>query len=152
MTMLFADVRGSTSLAEKMSTNEFSKLMNRFYDATIDTLVRADALIDKLVGDEVVAFFVPGYAGKDHARKAVAAGQALLRATGHGEPGGPWVPIGVGIHTGLAWMGSIPGANGAAADFTALGDNVNIAARLTSNADPRRSVDQRGHLFGSKNR
>ncbi len=64
------------------------------------------------------------------------AGQALLRATGYEEPGGPWVPIGVGIHTGRAWVGSIVGASGAAADFTALGDNVNIAARLASTAGP----------------
>ena len=82
------------------------------------------------------ALFIPGYAGKQHARRAVEAGQALLRVIGHGEPGGPWVPVGVGIHTGLAWAGSIAGASGAAADFTALGDNVNIAARLASKAGP----------------
>ncbi len=62
------------------------------------------------------------------------AGQSLLRVTGHGDSGGPWVPVGVGIHTGVAWVGSIAGASGAAADFTALGDNVNIAARLASKA------------------
>ncbi len=44
------------------------------------------------------------------------------------------MPVGVGIHTGIAWVGSIAGASGAAADFTALGDNVNIAARLASKA------------------
>ena len=134
LTMLFVDVRGSTTLAEKMNPTEFSRLMNRFYEATIDVLVQADALIDKLVGDEVTALFAPGYAGKDHARRAVEAGQALLRAMGYGEPGGPWVPVGVGIHTGIAWVGSIAGASGASADFTALGDNVNIAARLASKA------------------
>jgi adenylate cyclase len=134
LTMLFVDVRGSTTIAEKMNNSEFSQLMNRFYEAAINVLVRADAFIDKLVGDEVTALFIPGYAGKEHARKAVQAGQSLLRATGYGEPGGPWVPIGVGIHTGMAWVGSIVGASGAGADFTALGDNVNIAARLASKA------------------
>jgi adenylate cyclase len=110
--------------------------MNRFYEATIDVLVHADAFIDKLVGDEVTALFVPGYAGKEHARRAVEAGQALLRATGYGEPGGPWVPVGVGVHTGPAYVGTIAGAGGASADFTALGDHVNIAARLASTAGP----------------
>ena len=105
--MLFVDVRGSTTIAEKMDTHEFSRLMNRFYEATIDVLVQADAFIEKLVGDEVTALFIPGYAGQEHARKAVEAGQVLLRVTGHGEPGGPWVPVGVGIHTGKAWVGSI---------------------------------------------
>ena len=134
LTMLFVDVRGSTTIAETMNNTEFSHLMNRFYEATINVLVQADAFIDKLVGDEVTALFFPGYAGKDHARKAVQAGQELLRVTGYGEAGGPWVPIGVGVHTGAAWVGSIAGASGSAADFTALGDNVNIAARLASKA------------------
>lgn len=134
LTMLFVDVRGSTTIAEGMDTFEFSRLMNRFYEAAITVLVQADAFIDKLVGDEVTALFIPGYAGKDHARKAVKAGQELLRATGHGGESGPWVPVGVGIHTGTAWVGSIVGASGEAADFTALGDNVNIAARLASQA------------------
>lgn len=134
LTMLFVDVRGSTPLAESMDNTEFGQLMNRFYEAAINVLVRADAFIDKLVGDEVTALFIPGYAGKEHTRKAVEAGEALLRVTGHGDSGGPWVPVGVGVHTGKAWVGSIVGASGAGADFTALGDNVNVAARLASNA------------------
>jgi adenylate cyclase len=134
LTMLFVDVRGSTTIAETMNNTEFSQLMNRFYEAAINVLVQADAFIDKLVGDEVTALFIPGYAGKDHARKALQAGRELLRVTGYGEPGGSWVPIGVGVHTGTAWVGSIVGASGAGADFTALGDNVNIAARLASKA------------------
>ena len=132
--MLFVDVRGSTAMAEEMDAAEFSSLMNRFYEAAIKVLVRADAFIDKLVGDEVTALFIPGYAGEEHARKAVKAGRSLLRATGYGETDGPWVPVGVGIHTGKAWVGSIVGASGEGSDFTALGDHVNIAARLASNA------------------
>ena len=134
LSMLFVDVRGSTPMAEKMSAADFSLLMNRFYEAAINVLVQADAFIDKLVGDEVTALFVPGYAGPQHARRAVDAGQALLRVTGHGDQNGPWVPVGVGVNTGIAWVGSIAGASGEAADFTALGDNVNIAARLASEA------------------
>lgn len=134
LTMLFVDVRGSTTIAENMDDLDFSRLMNRFYEATINVLVREDAFIDKLVGDEVTALFIPGFAGEKHARRAVKAGQELLDVTGHGDPNGPWIPVGVGIHTGMAWVGSIAGASGAAADFTALGDNVNVAARLASNA------------------
>jgi adenylate cyclase len=136
LTLLFVDVRGSTTIAENMEALEFSRLMNRFYEAAIHVLVRVDAFIDKLVGDEVTALFIPGYAGKEHAQKAVEAGKELLKVTGHGTKKGPWVPIGVGIHTGTAWVGSIVGASGTASDFTALGDNVNIAARLASNAGP----------------
>jgi adenylate cyclase len=134
LSMLFVDVRGSTTIAESMDALEFSRLMNRFYEAAINVLVRADAFVDKLVGDEVTALFIPGYAGEEHARKAIDAGSDLLRVTGHGTSDGPWVPVGVGVHTGKAWVGSIVGASGKGADFTALGDNVNVAARLASNA------------------
>lgn len=136
LTMLFVDVRGSTTIAEKMSAKDFSGLMNEFYEAAINVLVREHAFIDKLVGDEVTALFIPGFAGSEHAGRAVRAGQQLLEVTGHGRPEGPWVPIGVGVHTGIAWVGSIVGASGEGADFTALGDNVNIAARLASEAGP----------------
>ena len=134
MTILFVDVRGSTGLAENMEAMEFSRLMNRFYETTIDVLIHADAFIDKIVGDAVTAHFFPGYAGPEHARRAVEAGREILRVTGHGDAGGAWVPVGVGVHTGLAWVGSIVGAAGVGSDFTALGDNVNIAARLASEA------------------
>jgi len=134
LTMLFVDVRGSTSLAERMNPTEFSSLMNRFYKETINVLVHFDAFIDKLVGDEVTALFFPGFAGQDHARSAVEAGKKLLDVMGYGQADGAWVPIGVGIHTGVAWVGAISGANGDFKDFTALGDNVNITARLASKA------------------
>ena len=140
LTMLFVDVRGSTELAESMSATEFSRLMNRFYEAAINVLVHADALVDKLIGDEVTALFIPGYAGKQHARRAVEAGQELLRATGHDTPEEPWAPIGVGIHTGAAYVGSIAGANESSMDFTALGDNVNVTARLVARAGAGESL------------
>jgi adenylate cyclase len=150
LTMLFVDVRGSTTIAEKMDPLEFSRLMNRFYEAAINVLVQEQAFIDKLVGDEVTALFIPGYAGEEHARRAVEAGKALLRATGHADPDGPWVPVGVGIHTGMAWVGSIAGAKGAASDFTALGDNVNIAARLASKAGPGEVLASEATLNAAK--
>jgi adenylate cyclase len=135
LSMLFADVRGSTALAEGMNPSEFSRLMNRFFAAANQVLVNTDAIIDKLVGDEVVGFYIPGLAGPDHARLSVRAAQELLRVTGYADPAGPWIPIGVGVHTGIAFVGSI-GSEGTFTDFTALGDNANIAARLASQARP----------------
>lgn len=133
LTMLFVDVRGSTAIAEKMRPTEFSQLMNRFYEVAMAVVIKADGAIDKLIGDEVMALFIPGWAGKNHARRAVDVGQDLLRVTGYNDAAGPWIPIGIGVHTGVAWVGAIAGAGGAS-DFTALGDNVNIAARLASKA------------------
>ena len=136
LSLLFADVRGSSGLAETMGAAAFSQLMSRFYDAATDVLVRTDAFIDKLVGDEVIGLYIPGYAGKHHARKAVRAARRLGRAMGYGTAAGPWLPIGIGVHTGVAYVGTVQGIEGAVTDFTALGDSVNIAARLVSRAEP----------------
>jgi adenylate cyclase len=133
LSMLFADVRGSTGLAERMSPRGFSELLNRFYEVATRILVDREAVVDKFVGDEVVGLFVPGMSGLDHAAKAIDAAKAMLAATGHGSAGGPWVPIGAGVHTGVAFVGSI-GHEGVT-DFTALGDAVNTTARLASVAE-----------------
>jgi adenylate cyclase len=71
LSLLFADIRGSTRLAETMGTKQFSTLIARFYDAVTDELIRANALIDRLIGDEVVALFVPVLAGDKHAEAAL---------------------------------------------------------------------------------
>lgn len=135
LTMLFADVRGSTSLAESMGIIEFRNLINRFYKATTDVLVESYAVIDKLIGDEVAAGYVPGLAGPDYTARAVEAAQELLRSTGHADPEGPWVPVGVGVHSGLAYIGTVGSPEGMT-DITVLGDAANTASRLASQAGP----------------
>jgi len=134
LTLLFADVRGSTTVAEGMTPAEFTQLMNRFYTTATQVLAGADAWIDKLVGDEVIAFFLP-WLGPAHPRLAVESAVRLLRATGHADPGGPWVPVGAGVHTGVAYMGVV-GSPETVMDVTALGDAVNVTARLASAAGP----------------
>jgi len=133
MSLLFVDVRGSTGIAENQSPAEFSRLIDRFYQAAAKVLYRKNALLEKLIGDEVTGFFVPGIAGPEHARLAIEAGEEILRATGHADPQGPWVPVGVGVHTGLAFVGSV-GDAGSAPDISVLGDTVNAAARIASQA------------------
>jgi adenylate cyclase len=93
-------------------------------------------MVDRLIGDEVVGLFIPGLAGAGHPRKAIQAALNLLQRTGHRDPDGPWIPIGVGVHTGLAFVGVVGGGADNPTDFTALGDNVNVAARLASQAGP----------------
>ena len=133
LSLLFADIRGSTTLGESMTPTAFGALMNRFYEAAAETLIDHDAVVDKFVGDEAVGLFIPGMTGPDHARLAIGAGQRLMRRSadiGANEGG---LPIGVGVHTGVAYVGLV-GRLGSELQFTALGDAVNTAARLASQA------------------
>ena len=133
LTMLFADVRGSTSIAEQMSAREFGRLMNRFYSVASHVLIQTDALVDRLMGDEAIGLYIPGFSGPEHPRKAIEAAQELLKLTGHRDTKNPWLPVGIGVHTGQAFVGVV-GDEESTADFTALGDHVNITARLASEA------------------
>lgn len=133
MSMLFADIRGSTPLAESMSATEFKQLIDRFYTESTHVLTHSLAQIDKLAGDEVSGFFLPAYIGKGFAKVAVESGQEILRVTGHADPEGPWAPVGVGINTGEAYFGTV-GTGHELVEITALGDEVNVAARLASQA------------------
>jgi adenylate cyclase len=136
MSLLFVDVRGSTSLAERMRAADYSRLMNRFYKAATDVLIRTDAFIDQFVGDEAVGLYFPLFTGPNHSRAAVLAAQELLRVMGYGRKQEPWIPIGVGVHTGIAFFGTISGSEGSVTDVAALGDTVNTTARIASKAAP----------------
>lgn len=133
LTMLFADIRGSTTLAEKMNPSEFGQLISRFFAVASDIIVNSQALLDRLVGDQVIGMYIPGFAGPNHRDLAIGAARELLHVTGHDKETGPWIPIGIGIHTGVAFVGSV-GDAGIATDITVLGDAANTAARLSSNA------------------
>jgi adenylate cyclase len=137
LSFMFADVRGSTALAEHTQAQEFSSLLARFYGIAAKAVDSRDGIVDKFVGDEVVALFIPGFAGDDHAADAVAAAMGLMRETGNdGED--PWVPVGAGVHTGIAFVGVV--GEGDAHDFTAVGEPVNTTARLASEAGGRGEI------------
>jgi adenylate cyclase len=131
VTIFFADVRGSTALAEQMAPHEYSQLIARFYGTAAKSVDEFDGIVDKFVGDAAVALFIPGFAGEQHAAQAIAAGRDLLERTGNGDAE-PWIPIGIGVHTGVSFVGTV--GEGDAVDFTALGDTVNAASRIAGMA------------------
>jgi adenylate cyclase len=132
LSFLFADVRGSTPLGERLEATELHALMERFYEAGTEALFAFGALVDRFMGDQVVGYFVPGFAGPEHARQAVRCAQQILRDTGHADPGGPWIPVGVGVHTGEAFVGTVGRGGEGMVELTAIGEAVNLAARLAS--------------------
>lgn len=126
MAALFADIRGSTGLAETMSPAAYSAAITEYVRVASRAVREPGGLVDKLLGDGIMALFVPGFVvGGDHAGAAVAAGREILRKV--------QLPVGVGVHTGPAWVGFVGGIDGVL-DFTALGDAVNVASRLGSEA------------------
>ena len=125
ITALFADIRGSTAMAEHMSAAAYSATVDEYVRTATHAIREPGGLVDKLLGDGVLGLFVPGFVGGDHAGEAVDAARTMLRSV--------TLPVGVGIHTGVAWVGFVGGVDDVR-DFTALGDAVNSASRLSSEA------------------
>jgi adenylate cyclase len=125
--VVFADVRGSTAIGERSTATEFAERLNRFYATATRVLIHHDALVDKLIGDEVMALFICGLAGGDYRRKAELAALELAESVDD-------LPVGVAVNAGVAFVGNV--GSGTVMDFTALGDAVNTGARLQSFASP----------------
>lgn len=130
LSLVFADVRGSTTLAEQISATELSRRMHEFYAAVTHVLVETDGFIIDVVGDEVVGVYPPGFSGPRHANLAIEAARRLVGL----DPAESGLPFGVGVHTGVAHIGTVMGADEGIADVRAIGDTVNVAARLSSSA------------------
>lgn len=135
MTIMFLDVRGSSGLGERMTPWEFSRGMQRFYAETFGVLYDTDGFIVDVRGDGLLAVYPPGFSGRDHARKALRAvdrliGRQIVAADG------TELRFGTGVHTGVAYVGTMTGAEAGVEDVTVLGDAANVAARLCSAAAP----------------
>lgn len=142
--VLFADLRGFTTRSESMTPEQASALLRRFY-ACAEHVLLPYALIDKLIGDEVMALYVPmllqpGSAAGSGAdgRHEVAAlmvehARELLVRAGYGTAEGPSLDIGIGLDFGSAFIGNI--GDGSVRDFTAVGDVVNTASRLQGHTE-----------------
>ena len=128
MSMLFADVRGSTALSEQMSATEFSQLINRFYTGSTKVIIEEDGLVEKLAGDSVAAFWGAGFAGPNYVRRTIKVAQNLLHVMERRQ-----IPVGIGVHSGTAFFGAMGTADGLT-NISAIGDEVNTAARLCSKA------------------
>ena len=133
LALVFADIRGSTPLAESMPPLEYSGIIDRFYNASAEVFIEHMAIVEKLAGDQVAALFVPGLAGGDYVRGAINAAISLMQAYGYGGADGAWISVGAGVHVGNAFVGMV-GTSGRMTELTSLGDAPNVTARLASSA------------------
>ncbi len=125
--MLFLDVRGFTSLAERVPPTEVAQRLNRFYALASKAIFEYDGTLDKLVGDQVMAFFGAPLYGENHPERAVRTAVNILEKISDLGPG-EGLYVGAGIASGDAFVGNV--GDGAMTDYTVLGDTVNVAARL----------------------
>jgi len=140
--VLFADLRGFTSRSESLTPQETNALLRTFYRCAEQVLL-PEAVIDKLIGDEVMALYIPFFvkqltkktepaSGNTVATLMLAHAHELLERIGYGSADGPSLEVGIGLDFGEAFIGNI--GDEAVRDFTAVGDVVNTASRLQAQA------------------
>jgi class 3 adenylate cyclase/HAMP domain-containing protein len=140
LTILFADIRGFTSMAERMEPEELIDSLNQYFTAMTDVVFRHGGTLDKYVGDGILAFFGDPIPFDDHAERAVATAFEMqheldaLRGTWLLERGED-LNVGIGISTGYVTVGNIGSAT--RTEYTVIGNHVNLASRLATIAQPQ---------------
>jgi adenylate cyclase len=137
VSVLFADIRGSTAIAEKLTPEQVVSFLNAFTNETTKAIMDEDGTLDKYVGDEVVALWNAPQNQADHALRAVRAGMKLVEAVkafreSDAAKDMPFVQYGVGVNSGDAVVGHM--GSSFRKQYTAIGDTINVGARLCANA------------------
>ena len=135
VTVLFADIRGFTSMSETMSAQQVSEILNEYFTEMEPIISKYNGIINKFIGDAVMAIFGEPIQDKNHALNAVKCGYEMLLKVKElqkkwAEEGKPKIEIGVGINTGEVFVGNIGSVN--RMEYTVIGDTVNLASRLES--------------------
>ncbi|RJG15512.1 CHASE2 domain-containing protein [Paenibacillus thiaminolyticus] len=139
ITVMFIDIRGFTPLSERLAPEETLQVLNQYLHACADVIFRHQGTLDKFIGDGVMAIFGAPYPLERHEEHALQAALSLVRRAellkqtlGAKDIA---VQFGIGIQSGEAVVGNI-GSEALRLDYTAIGDTVNTAARLESQAKP----------------
>ena len=135
VTVLFSDIRGFTSLSETMSAEQVSEILNEYFTEMEPIVAKHNGIINKFIGDAVMAIFGEPIQDKNHALNAVRCGYEMLVKVKElqrkwASEGKPRIEIGVGINTGEVFVGNIGSVN--RMEYTVIGDTVNLASRLES--------------------
>ena len=135
VSVLFADIRGFTSMSEQMSAQEVSEILNEYFTEMEPIITKYNGVINKFIGDAVMAIFGEPIQDKNHAQNAVKCAYAMLTKVKELQKkwireGKPKIEIGIGINTGEVFVGNIGSVN--RMEYTVIGDTVNLASRLES--------------------
>jgi adenylate cyclase len=133
ITVLFADIRGFTTLSSHMRPEEVVRFLNSFFGEAVDAVEKHGGIVDKFIGDCVMAVWGAVSPREDDARSAIKAALEMVQRAAAIQVGGAPLQLGVGINTGSAVVGAIGGKK--RSDYTAIGATVNLAARLCGIAD-----------------
>jgi adenylate cyclase len=131
-TVLFADVRGYTTLSETLSPAELMEVLNEHFEWMDGIIVRHEGRVDKHIGDALMAVFEGTRRGKSHAERAVRAAQEMVATAGARRGRAAEIEFGIGVHTGETSTGVL-GHKERKQEFGTIGDAVNVAARLEQN-------------------
>ncbi len=134
ITILFSDLRGFTSLSEKLGPAETGHLLNTYFDSMIPLVFKWKGTLDKLIGDAIMAFFGAPLEIEDHPEQAAGCALLMIEAINalrlKNIPGAAELDLGIGINTGRAIVGNLGSKE--FMDYTVIGDSVNLASRLES--------------------
>ena len=135
VTVLFADIRGFTSMSETMSAQQVSEILNEYFTEMEPIITKYNGIINKFIGDAVMAIFGEPIQDKNHASNAVRCGYEMLQKVKElqkkwAAEDKPKIEIGIGINTGEVFVGNIGSVN--RMEYTVIGDTVNLASRLES--------------------
>lgn len=135
VTVLFSDIRGFTSMSEQMSAQQVSEILNEYFTEMEPIITKYNGIINKFIGDAVMAIFGEPIQDKEHASNAVKCGYEMLLKVKElqkkwATEGKPKIDIGIGINTGEVFVGNIGSIN--RMEYTVIGDTVNLASRLES--------------------
>ncbi|PIT92796.1 MAG: hypothetical protein COU08_00510 [Candidatus Harrisonbacteria bacterium CG10_big_fil_rev_8_21_14_0_10_42_17] len=133
LTILFSDIRGFTSISEKMSPEELTHFLNHYLTNMTMIVLKRNGLVDKFIGDAIMALWGTPLANKKQARDGVQAALEMIESLEkfNNEPehkDQPDIKIGIGLHTGDAIVGNM--GSETRFDYTAMGDNINLASRI----------------------